>query len=261
MHYINIKEARKHNLKNIDISIPHNQIIAFTGVSGSGKSTLAYDIIYSEASARYLDAISDEITNELNETCVDKIDGILPAIACKQVSSFNNNICSTVATVTEIGSFLRILFAELGDRVCQKCAGKCKSSTSICPHCGENLKVLSAPMFSYNTQTGMCKRCQGTGITHDFSINLIVPEPDKPIQSQPWGRDATTIFKMFLFFLNHWLKHTTMIIILLFQSFQKNIRILYCTELVESKLSIMIRRKGPFYLMYKWDYSTVKQSL
>lgn len=195
MRYIRVNGARKHNLKNVSVSLPKNQIIAFTGVSGSGKSTLAYDIIFSEGSSKYLDAISNDIANDLREAEVEGVEGILPAIACRQVTSFNNNIRSTVATVTEMGTFLRILFSEYGIKGCPKCGGDCKPADSACPHCGELLKVMKGPMFSYNTPMGMCTRCQGTGIIHDFSVDLIVPEPDKPIQAQPWGKDATTIFK------------------------------------------------------------------
>ena len=101
---IYIKGARKNNLKKIDVRIPKNKITAVTGASGSGKSTLVFDIIYNEGSSRYMDAVSDELSNVVKERNVDYIEGLSPAVALRQVKSHNNNPRSTIATLTEIST-------------------------------------------------------------------------------------------------------------------------------------------------------------
>ena len=108
--------AREHNLKNIDIQIPKNKLVVFTGVSGSGKSSLAFDTIYAEGQRRYVESLSAYARNfleQMRKPEVDSVTGLSPAIAIDQ-RSVNLNPRSTVGTVTEIYDYLRLLYARVG---------------------------------------------------------------------------------------------------------------------------------------------------
>ncbi|MBN1162345.1 excinuclease ABC subunit UvrA [Patescibacteria group bacterium] len=121
--YIKIRGARQHNLKNIDVDIPKNKMIVFTGVSGSGKSSLAMDTIYAEGQRRYVESLSAyarQFLGVMDKPDVDKIDGLSPAIAIDQKTT-SKNPRSTVGTVTEIYDFLRLLFARVGHPHCPEC--------------------------------------------------------------------------------------------------------------------------------------------
>src|SRR5574344_1218538 len=114
--YIEIKGARVNNLKNIDVRIPRNQLVAITGVSGSGKSSLAFDTLYAEGQRRYVESLSTyarQFLGQLDKPEVDAIEGLAPAIAIEQKAT-NHNPRSTVGTVTEIHDHLRLLFARAG---------------------------------------------------------------------------------------------------------------------------------------------------
>src|ERR1044072_4620186 len=115
--YIDVFGAREHNLKNIDISIPKNKLVVFTGVSGSGKSSLAFDTIYNEGQRRYMESFSAyarQFIGDMERPDVDKITGLSPVISIEQKTT-NKNPRSTVGTVTEIYDFLRLLFARIGE--------------------------------------------------------------------------------------------------------------------------------------------------
>ncbi|WP_042142699.1 excinuclease ABC subunit UvrA [Paucisalibacillus sp. EB02] len=117
---INVKGARAHNLKNIDISIPKNKLVVVTGLSGSGKSSLAFDTIYAEGQRRYVESLSAyarQFLGNMDKPDVDTIDGLSPAIAIDQKTT-SRNPRSTVGTVTEIYDYLRLLFARIGHPVC-----------------------------------------------------------------------------------------------------------------------------------------------
>src|SRR5574344_593179 len=114
--YIEIKGARQHNLKNIDISIPKNQLVVITGLSGSGKSSLAFDTIYAEGQRRYVESLSSYARQFLELTSkpdVDSIEGLSPAISIEQKTT-SHNPRSTVGTVTEIYDYMRLLWARVG---------------------------------------------------------------------------------------------------------------------------------------------------
>lgn len=116
MNYIDIKNARVHNLKNIDLQIPHNQLIVITGLSGSGKSSLAFDTLYAEGQRRYVESLSAYIRQflgRMDKPEVDYIKGIPPAIAIEQ-KVISNNPRSTVGTTTEIYEYIKLLFARVG---------------------------------------------------------------------------------------------------------------------------------------------------
>src|SRR6187397_864098 len=115
--YIEVFGAREHNLKDIDIKIPKNQLVVFTGVSGSGKSSLAFDTIYNEGQRRYMESFSAyarQFVGDMERPDVDKITGLSPVISIEQKTT-NKNPRSTVGTITEIYDFLRLLFARIGE--------------------------------------------------------------------------------------------------------------------------------------------------
>ena len=115
--FIEVFGAREHNLKNIDIKIPKNKLVVFTGVSGSGKSSLAFDTIYNEGQRRYMESFSAyarQFVGDMERPDVDKITGLSPVISIEQKTT-NKNPRSTVGTITEIYDFLRLLFARVGE--------------------------------------------------------------------------------------------------------------------------------------------------
>jgi len=118
-----IKGAKENNLKNIDLTIPKNKLVVFSGVSGCGKSTLAFDTIFAEGQRRYMESLSSyarQFLGQMNKPDVESIDGLSPAISIDQKST-NNNPRSTVGTITEIYDYLRLLFARIGKPYCPKC--------------------------------------------------------------------------------------------------------------------------------------------
>lgn len=118
-----IKGAREHNLKNIDLELPRNKFIVFTGLSGSGKSTLAFDTIFAEGQRRYLESLSSyarQFLGQMDKPDVDYIEGLSPAISIDQKST-SHNPRSTVGTVTEINDYLRLLYAKIGIPHCSEC--------------------------------------------------------------------------------------------------------------------------------------------
>ena len=120
---INIRGAREHNLKDIDISIPKNKLVVITGVSGSGKSSLAFDTIYAEGQRRYVESLSSyarQFLGKIDKPDVDNISGLSPTISIDQKTT-SHNPRSTVGTVTEIYDYLRLLFSRIGDIYCYKC--------------------------------------------------------------------------------------------------------------------------------------------
>ena len=124
MDKIIIKGAREHNLKNIDLEIPKNKLVVFTGLSGSGKSSLAFDTIYAEGQRRYVESLSSyarQFLGVMKKPDVDLIEGLSPSISIDQKSA-SHNPRSTVGTVTEIYDYMRLLFARIGHPHCPKCA-------------------------------------------------------------------------------------------------------------------------------------------
>jgi excinuclease ABC subunit A len=120
---ITIKGAREHNLKNVSLDIPRNKLVCFTGVSGSGKSSLAFDTIFAEGQRRYVESLSAyarQFLGQMEKPDVDEIEGLSPAISIDQ-KAHGRNPRSTVATITEIYDYLRVLFARIGQPYCVKC--------------------------------------------------------------------------------------------------------------------------------------------
>src|SRR3989339_250748 len=131
-----IKGARVHNLKNIDVEIPRDKLVVFTGLSGSGKSSLAFDTLYAEGQRRYVESLSSyarQFLGVMNKPDVDSIKGLSPAISIEQ-KSISHNPRSTVGTTTEIYDYLRLLFARVG--------------VPHCPLCGKEIKPQDAESVS-----------------------------------------------------------------------------------------------------------------
>ena len=129
--HLEVRGARVHSLKNIDLRLPHNKLIVVTGVSGSGKSSLVFDTIYAEGQRRYVESLSSyarQFLERIEKPDVDEIHGIAPAVAIRQKNS-TRNPRSTVATATEIYDFLRLLFARAGRTYCSKCGNQVRKDT------------------------------------------------------------------------------------------------------------------------------------
>ncbi|MGL4854127.1 MAG: excinuclease ABC subunit UvrA, partial [Lentisphaeria bacterium] len=149
MEEIYIQGARQHNLKNIDVKIPRNSLTVITGLSGSGKSSLAFDTLYAEGQRRYVESLSSyarQFLDQMQKPEVEHISGLSPAIAIEQRSA-GSNPRSTVATITEIYDYLRLLYAHIGIAHCPKCKRliKSQSAEDICVAIGaipEGKKIM-----------------------------------------------------------------------------------------------------------------------
>ena len=146
---IKITGAREHNLQNINLEIPKNKLVVFTGLSGSGKSTLAFDTLYAEGQRRYVESLSSyarQFLDRVGKPDIDKIDGLTPAIAIDQKTT-SKNPRSTVGTITEIYDYLRLLYARVGVQHCHQC-GKPISKMSSSDIIAEVMKLPSGTKIS-----------------------------------------------------------------------------------------------------------------
>jgi len=174
MSNIIVNGAREGNLKDISLEIPRDKLIIFTGLSGSGKSTLAMDVIFQECQRQYLEAIGMQ---GINKPKIDFIRNVSPAILITQTEA-NKNPRSTVGTLTDIYTELRMVYEKLGVRICPHCnevisAAECKEEVEkedgkfkvfmFCNYCNCRMEKLTRTHFSYNTREGACKTCQGLG--------------------------------------------------------------------------------------------------
>src|SRR5882762_6871313 len=142
-----IKGARTHNLKNVSVEIPRGKMVVFTGLSGSGKSSLAFDTIFAEGQRKYVESLSAyarQFLRQMQKPDVDEITGLSPAISIDQKSR-SNNPRSTVATITEIYDYLRVLYARIGHPHCLVCGREIKrlSNEEILNFVLEKINVLS----------------------------------------------------------------------------------------------------------------------
>ena len=195
--YIEIRGARVHNLKNIDLDVPLGKLVGVAGVSGSGKSSLALGILYAEGSRRYLEALSAYTRRRLTQAAeanIDSIESIPAALALHQRPAVPG-IRSTFGTSTELLNALRLMFSRLGSHRCPNghlvppsmnvAAGR----PLVCPVCGAAFDGPSAESFSFNSE-GACKRCGGTGIVRTVDESTLVPDESLTIDQgavAPWN--------------------------------------------------------------------------
>src|SRR6186713_1776796 len=151
METIRIRGARTHNLRNVSLDLPRNQLVVITGLSGSGKSSLAFDTLYAEGQRRYVESLSAyarQFLQIMDKPDVDVIDGLSPAIAIQQKTT-NKNPRSTVGTITEIYDYLRLLFSKIGIPYCPKCG------TEISYQSVESIVTSILDLTSSNIPDGM----------------------------------------------------------------------------------------------------------
>ncbi|MFE3200021.1 ABC transporter [Embleya sp. NPDC059237] len=163
--YVRVRGAREHNLRDVDVDIPRDTFVVFTGVSGSGKSSLAFGTLYAEAQRRYFESIAPyarRLIQQVGAPHVDEIDGLPPAIALRQQRSAPTSR-STVGTLTTLSNSLRMLFSR---------AGKYPPGAPR----------LDSDAFSPNTAAGACPNCHGLGRVHDVDEASLVPDPDLSIR-------------------------------------------------------------------------------
>ncbi|MGB7538575.1 MAG: excinuclease ABC subunit UvrA [Anaerolineales bacterium] len=184
-----IRGARLHNLKDLDLDIPKNKLIVFSGLSGSGKSTLVFDILHKEGQRQYLESLG--MVSHQNKPPVDRIEGLSPSISIGQEIT-NHSPRSTVGTATEVFTYLRVLFARLGLRPCPHCGKTVEPSflpgavewddeagseaAADCPHCGKPVPGIGMANFSFNKPEGACGTCTGLGVVAAADLSKLVDE-------------------------------------------------------------------------------------
>lgn len=192
-----VRGARVHNLKNMDVDIPLNELVAISGLSGSGKSSLALGVLYAEGSRRYLEALPAYTRRRLTQTQdakVDSVENIPAALALHQRPS-TPDIRSTFGTLTELFNSIRLMFSRLGSHRCPN--GHYLPPTPAvalgqklkCPVCGVEFDAPSAEDFSFNS-SGACPTCGGTGIAVTVNRASLVPDESLSIDDgavKPWG--------------------------------------------------------------------------
>ncbi|WEV75834.1 excinuclease ABC subunit UvrA [Bifidobacterium sp. ESL0800] len=193
---IEVRGARVHNLKDIDVSIPLNELVGIAGVSGSGKSSLALGVLYAEGSRRYLDALSTYTRRRMTQAekpQVDSVRFIPPALALRQRPGVGG-MRSTFGTSTETLNVLRLMFSRLASHRCpnghyQKPTLDVAAEIPIhCAVCGALVEPPSAEQMAFNS-TGACPKCQGTGTIHEVNDAALVPDESLTIDEGavvPW---------------------------------------------------------------------------
>ena len=164
---VRVRGARQHNLKNIDVDIPREKLVVFTGVSGSGKSSLAFSTLYAEAQRRYLESVSPyarRLFHQMSVPEVDEIDGLPPAVALQQQRG-SPTTRSSVGSVTTLSNLLRMLYSRAGDYP-------------------KGQPLLYAESFSANTAEGACPKCHGLGRIYDVTEKSMVPDDTKTIRER-----------------------------------------------------------------------------
>lgn len=164
---IQVRGARVHNLKNINVDLPRNALVVFTGISGSGKSSLAFGTLFAESQRRYLDSVSPyarRLIDQVGEPDVDSIEGLPPAVALQQQRG-TPSVRSSVGSVTTISNGLRMLYSRAGEYP----AGQ---------------DMLYADAFSPNTPEGACPTCSGIGRVFEVTEDLLVPDKTKTIRER-----------------------------------------------------------------------------
>ena len=193
---IEIRGARVHNLKNIDVDVPLNQIVGIAGVSGSGKSSLALGVLYAEGSRRYLESLSTYTRRRMTQAAKADVDEVLyvPASLALHQRPAVPGIRSTFGTGTELLNSLRLMFSRLGSHRCPNghylppSMNVALGQELICPECGEHFFGPGAEELAFNSQ-GACPHCDGTGIVHVVDESTLVPDESLTIDEGavlPW---------------------------------------------------------------------------
>ena len=195
---IEVRGARVHNLKDIDIDIPLGKLVGIAGVSGSGKSSLALGVLYAEGSRRYLEALSTYTRRRLTQAEHAQVDEVLhvpAALALHQRPSVPG-VRSTFGTMTELNNSLRLLFSRCAHHVCPHCGTRVEPSLNVaaglslaCPACGREFYAPSAEDLAFNSG-GACPTCGGTGVMREVDEASLVPDESKTINEGavlPWG--------------------------------------------------------------------------
>lgn len=165
--FVRVRGAREHNLKNIDVNIPRDALVVFTGISGSGKSSLAFGTLYAEAQRRYLESVSPyarRLFHQMSVPQVDEIEGLPPAVALQQQRG-SPTTRSSVGSVTTLSNLLRMLYSRAGDYP-------------------RHQTILYAESFSPNTPQGACPKCHGLGRIYDVTEESMVPDPSLTIRER-----------------------------------------------------------------------------
>ena len=194
---IEIKGAKVHNLKNIDVDIPLNMIVAISGVSGSGKSSLALGVIYAEGSRRYLEALSTYTRRRISQGEKAKVDSILHVPSALALHQRPNvpSIRSTFGTATELLNSIRLLFSRCGNYICPNghilpaTANIARDEQLECPQCHEKFYGLGAEEYAFNS-SGACQMCGGTGIVETVDMDSLIPDKNLSIDEgavAPWN--------------------------------------------------------------------------
>lgn len=196
--HIEVRGARVHNLKNIDVDIPLGRLVGIAGVSGSGKSSLALGTLYAEGSRRYLDALSTYTRRRIAQTgraTVDEVLHVPAALALRQRPGIPG-VHSTFGTSTELLNYLRLLFSRLGSHACPQCGAHVPPSMdvalgmeTVCPSCGARFMGPGAEDLAFNSG-GACATCGGTGIVRTVDEASLVPDESISIDDGavlPWG--------------------------------------------------------------------------
>ena len=194
---IKVRGAKVHNLKNINVDIPLNQIVAITGVSGSGKSSLAMGVLYSEGSRRYLESLSTYTRRRMTSATKAQVDEVLyvPAALALHQRPAVPGIRSTFGTGTELLNSLRLMYSRLAKHCCKNghyiepTLNVAAEKEIICPICKEKIHAPSAEELAFNSQ-GACLKCGGTGIVRIVDIDSLVPDKTLTIDEgavAPWN--------------------------------------------------------------------------
>ena len=195
---IEVRGARVHNLKDIDIDIPLGELVGVAGVSGSGKSSLALSVLYAEGSRRYLEALSTYTRRRLTQAGRASVDEVLhvPAALALHQRPAVPGVRSTFGTMTELLNSLRLLFSRCAEHVCPHCGTRCAPTLHVaagksitCPSCGRDFYAPGAEDLAFNSG-GACPTCGGTGVVREVDLASLVPDETLSIDEgavKPWG--------------------------------------------------------------------------
>ena len=194
--HIEVRGARVHNLKNIDIHVPLHKIVGVAGVSGSGKSSLALGVLYAEGSRRYLESLSTYTRRRMTQAAQAQVDEVLYVPAALALHQRPNvpGIRSTFGTGTELLNSLRLMYSRLASHRCpnghyiQPTLAVAAGQPCVCPVCGAEFFAPSAEELAFNSQ-GACRKCDGTGIVRIVDESTLVPDDTLTIDEgavRPW---------------------------------------------------------------------------